>query len=91
MYNILTHFGCESIGCFSQISWIDMTGEDENHLSLRSLVAFSKSCIVCAAGDFNFDSFLRASTFSSYSSTSWLLDGSTELVEPPQALGRTIS
>ena len=85
----LTHFGCANTGYFSQISWID-TGEEESHFTRISLVAFSRSWIVCAGGDLSFKSFLRAATFSSYSSVSWSLDGRTESVDSPRAPGSTI-
>lgn len=54
-----------------------------------SLVALSNSCTVCAAGDFVFTIFLRAATFSSYSSSLSSLLGNIDL-DDSSALGRII-
>ena len=87
-----THFGFANTGYFSIISCID-TGDELSHFSRSSLVAFSRSCIVCTGGDLIFKSFLRAATFSSYSSISRSLDGDSDAgssADDSLVLGRTI-
>ena len=65
------------------------TGAEPSHFNLRSRVALSNSCTVCAAGDLVFIIFLRAATFSSYSSSVSSLFGKTN-VGDSVALGRII-